>query len=110
VTNCRKKNAGPIEKDKVRSTSCHLLVPKDATLCPTCMKCHHYLRTLLSRKKSEKNTQHPEKARLDYKSKPDLLDVARQSSTLLKRLKTKNNRLELVVENMVDIGQTLTII
>ena len=100
------KNAVSIEKDKVRSTSCHLLVPKDATLCPTCMKCRHYLRTLLSRKKSEKTTQHPEKARLDYKSKPELLDVARQSSTLLKRLKTKNNRLELAVENMVDVGQS----
>ncbi|CAB4009887.1 Hypothetical predicted protein [Paramuricea clavata] len=98
------KNAVLIENDKARSTSCHLLVPQSVTNCPMCVKCRHYFRTLMSRRKSEKNAKQPEKARLDYKSKPELLDIARQSATVIKQLTTKNKRLELAVENMVELG------
>ena len=98
------KNAVFIENDKARSTSCHLLVPRNVIHCPMCTKCRHYLRTLKSRRKTEKNTKQSEKARLDYKSKPQLLDIARESATVIKQLKIKNQRLQLAVEDMVEIG------
>lgn len=98
------KNAVSIENNKIRSTNCHLFTPKGITQCQACKKCHHYLRTLLSRRKAENTTLHPEKGRLDYKSKPELLSIARKSSMTLKVLKTKNKRLELSVENMVEVG------
>ena len=58
----------------------------------------------MSRKKSGKAPQHPEKSRLDYKTKPELLNIARQSATEIKRLKMKNTMLELEVMNMVEVG------
>ena len=68
-----------IENEKIISTKCHLFLTKeDATQCDACKKAHHYLRTLISRKSTEKNAQNPEKGRLYYKSKPELLQIARQ--------------------------------
>ena len=98
------KNAVVMENSIMRSTNCHIFVQKENTNCSACIKCRHYLRTLMSRKKSGKAPQHPEKSRLDYKTKPELLNIARQSATEIKRLKMKNTMLELEVKNMVEVG------
>jgi hypothetical protein len=98
------KNAVFIEDEKIRSTTCHLFIPNETTACNACQKSRHYLRTLISRKKSENTSENPEKARLDYKSKPELLNIARQSAKKLKVEKTKSKRLELSVQNMVQVG------
>ena len=98
------ENAVLIDNGKARSTRCHLFVPRNVAHCPMCIKSRHYLRTLKSRRKSEKSGKQSEKARLDYKSKPELLDIARRSATVIKQLKIKNKRLELAVQDMVELG------
>ena len=99
------KNTVYVENEKIRSTNCQLFLPNQDRMCTACKKSLHYLRTLTSRKKAERTTRHPEKARLDYKSKSELLDIARQSAIEKKKaLKIKNKRLQMSVENMVEIG------
>ena len=98
------KSAVYIENEVIRSRNCHLFLPKGLTRCSECKKSHHYLRTLLSRTKTKKNALQPKKARLDYKSKNELLGIARQSAAELKVLKTKNKRLESYIDNMVELG------
>ena len=56
------------------------------------------------KEKSGKVAQYPEKSRLNYKSKPELLNIARQSATKVKHVKMKNTMLELAVKNMVEVG------
>jgi hypothetical protein len=45
-----------------------------------------------------------EKARLDFKTKAELLQIARESSAKIKGLQTKNKRLETSLEDMVQVG------
>ena len=98
------KNAVYVENENIRSTNCQLFLPNQDRMCTACKKSLHYLRTLTSRRKAERITQHPEKTRLDYKSKSELLDIARQSAIEKKALKIKNKRLQMSVENMVEMG------
>ena len=76
---------------------------KENTNCSAYRKCRHYLRTLMSRKNREK-LHNIQKSRLDYKSKLELLNIARQSATKVKHVKMKNTMLELAVKNMVEVG------
>ena len=95
---------GVSKEDNVfRSTNCSFLIPRGCSECVACKKCRHYLRTLLSRAsiQQEKTT---EKARLDFKTKAELLQIARESSAKIKGLQTKNKRLETSLEDMVQVG------
>ena len=44
------------------------------------------------------------KARCDYKSRNEILEIPRESSKKIKLLKTQNRRLEEFMENMVSVG------
>ncbi len=50
-----------VENEKLRLTSCQLLLPKEDSMCIACKKSHHYLRILTSRRKAKRTMQHPEK-------------------------------------------------
>ena len=50
-----------VENEKLRLTSCQLLLPKEDSMCIACKKSHHYLRILTSRRKAKRTVQHPEK-------------------------------------------------
>lgn len=63
------ENAVLIDNDKARSTRCHLLVPRNVTHCPMCIKSRHYLRTLKSRRKSEKKRKTIRKSKIGLQIK-----------------------------------------
>jgi hypothetical protein len=95
---------GVCKEDNVfRSTNCSFLIPRGCSECVACKKCRHYLRTLLSRA-SIQQQKTTEKARLDFKTKAELLQIARESSAKIKGLQTKNKRLETSLEDMVQVG------
>ena len=54
-----------------------------------------------------KNHQHDKllaNERLDYKTKDELLLIARESAATIKKLQTKNKRLETAMEDMIELG------
>ena len=94
-----------LKEDKTfRSSNCFFLVPKGSFECQSCKKCRHYMRTLLARKSEQKENVMEKKARLDYKTKPELLEIARESTAKIKVLQTKNKRLEAALEDKVELG------
>lgn len=95
-----------LEENTVFSADCKVLVPTNSTSpCEACQTSRHYLRTLVSRGKTEETAaQNKVKARYDYKSRGELLEIARESEKTIKRLKTQNRRLEDFREKMVNVG------
>ena len=91
------------ENETFRSADFNILVAKGCMECQACKKCQRYIRTLISRK----NHQHDKllaNERLDYKTKDELLLIARESAATIKKLQTKNKRLETAMEDMIELG------
>ena len=91
------------ENETFRSVDCNILVAKGRMECQACKKCQRYIRTLISRK----NHQHDKllaNERLDYKTKDELLLIARESAATIKKLQTKNKRLKTAMEDMIELG------
>ena len=96
-----------IENGAMRSTDCAILVASTSPSCQSCQKAKHYLRTLRSRKtaaESKTDVKAPERTRYDYKTKSELVQIARDSAKTVKMLKTKNQRLEESRNNLVRVG------
>ena len=90
-----------VSKDKekvIRSTKCVIFlveskVIKTPNTCQACNNTDHYLRTMLSRQNNDK-AKHCKTVRLDYLSKEDLLDHARNATRDMKYWKQKCQRLQ----------------
>jgi len=105
--------ASQFHKKLIRSTFCSILIPNneilhESNLCEMCQKAEHYLRTLKSRKNkiiSEECKQENSKyIRLDYLSRSELLQTARNSTKKLKTLKLQIKRLEDMKNKMLSVG------
>lgn len=85
------KDAVIKEDGTFHSTNCSVLVPKECRQCSSCKKRQGYMRTLLSRRNLQTiNNRSQQKGRLDYKTKDELLEIARESAGTLKKLQIKN--------------------
>ncbi len=95
-----------LEENIMFSSDCKVLVPTNSlSPCEACQTSRHYLRTLVSRGNTEDTAAHNKaKARYDYKSRGELLEIARESARTIKLLKTQNRRLEDSREKMVNVG------
>ena len=101
------KDAVMKENGTLRSTNCSVLVPKECLQCSSCKKSQCYMRTLLSRRSLQTvDVRSQQKGRLDYKTKDELLEIARESAGTIKRLQVKNKRLERAMEDMIEVGPT----
>ncbi|CAB4014839.1 Hypothetical predicted protein [Paramuricea clavata] len=101
------KDAVMKENGTLRSTNCSVLVPKECLQCLSCKKSQRYMRTLLSRRSLQTvDVRSQQKGRLDYKTKDELLEIARESASTIKRLQVKNKRLERAMEDMIEVGPT----
>ena len=99
------KDAVIKENETFRSTNCTVLVPKEYQQCSSCKKSQRYMQTLLSRRSLQTFNGRP-KGRLDYKTKDELLEIARESASTIKKLQLKNKRLERAMEDMIEVGPT----
>ena len=100
-----------VSKDKekvIRSTKCVIFlvdsnVIKTPNTCQACNKTDHYLRTMLSRQNNDK-AKHCKTVRLDYLSKEDLLDHARNATRDMKYWKQKFQCLQEYRKKMTTVG------
>ena len=91
----------------MRSTNCSVLINTTLPSCQSCQKARHYLRTLRGRKAvaaKQPDAKAPEKTRYYYKTKSELVQIARDSAKIIKMLKTKNKRLEESRNKLVQVG------
>ena len=91
----------------IRSTDCSVLINTTLPSCQSCQKARHYLRTLRRRKAvatKRPDAKAPEKTRYGYKTKSELVQIARDSAKTIKMLKTKNQRLEESRNKLVQVG------
>jgi hypothetical protein len=81
----------------VQQTVASILVSKECLECPAYKKCRHYMRTLLSQKSVLKD-------KTSDKTRTELLQIALESAATIKKLQTKNKRLETEMEEMIEVG------
>lgn len=100
-----------VSKDKekvIRSAKCLIFlvesnVVKTPNTCEACKNTDHYLRTMLSRKNNDEG-KHCQRVRLDYLSKEDLLDHARNAIKDMKYWKQRCQRLQEYRNKMTTVG------